>query len=573
MNLEDRRNESLPPIEPSSTWRFLDRRIVHSAAIWSAIIAGTAIAVLLWRNAPWWSLMFPLPIFALLGIEAVRWKKSSYRITDEQVEIKTGVLELKHRSVPRDRIRSVDISANPIHRFLGIATVKFGTGHRASSSESSALSLDAVTIDEAESIRRELLVDSVGSEDQELATINWAWLRYAPLSVMSVLLGLAVLGGGRQVLSTLGYELETDLAPQLFSWLPDVNWIAIVIAAVLGMVVIGVIATVGLFIENWWNFRLSRDDSGALEVTRGLFVNRSLTVEYERLRGVELAETLLLRLAGGTHTNTIAAGVGGWDDEANYVSASAVLPPAPKWRSQEVAAQILREERSPTAEASLITHFRAAKKRLVKVALLSVSAVVGALLLLGAWLTPFLIYIGLGFALVIYPIALALAVDAYRNLGHRLVGQYLVTRHGSLKRRTIALLRPGIIGWKVSQWAWHRKTGLCTVTVMTAGGRGGYYVKDVELSEGLRFADESVPGMIDQFLQRRPTGSTADLCEVASLRMDNWSPGQQSNKGWIRRFGCWLGVLQLSEEFARGEARGARPTRHKFLSRDSFIIS
>ncbi|MER7759658.1 PH domain-containing protein [Streptomyces sp. NPDC097619] len=78
-----------------------------------------------------------------------------------------------------------------------------------------------------------------------------------------------------------------------------------------------------------------------------------------------------------------------------------------------------------------------------------------------------------------------------------------MTRHGSLKRRTIAPRRDGVIGWRIGQWAWHRRSGLCRVTATTAGGRGAYHVKDVLLPEGLRFADEAVPGLLSPFLVGR----------------------------------------------------------------------
>lgn len=105
---------------------------------------------------------------------------------------------------------------------------------------------------------------------------------------------------------------------------------------------------------------------------------------------------------------------------------------------------------------------------------------------------------------VLYPVAVLFALDAYRNLGHGLTGRYLVTRHGTFKRRTIALRRDGLIGWKVNQWAFHRKSGLCKLTAITAGGRGAYQVKDIIMTTGIRFADEAVPGVLSQFVVHRP---------------------------------------------------------------------
>ena len=75
--------------------------------------------------------------------------------------------------------------------------------------------------------------------------------------------------------------------------------------------------------------------------------------------------------------------------------------------------------------------------------------------------------------MVFLPLAVALALDAYRNLGHALSGRYLVTRSGTLRRSTAALERAGVIGWTVKQSYFQRRAGLLTLTATTAAGRGG----------------------------------------------------------------------------------------------------
>ena len=94
-----------------------------------------------------------------------------------------------------------------------------------------------------------------------------------------------------------------------------------------------------------------------------------------------------------------------------------------------------------------------------------------------------------------------LAVDAYRNLGHAVAGNYLVTRHGAGVRWTVALQRSGVIGWTVSQSLFQRRTGLVTLTATTAAGHGEYAVIDVRTAEGLALAHHAVPGLLEPFLQ------------------------------------------------------------------------
>jgi putative membrane protein len=98
-------------------------------------------------------------------------------------------------------------------------------------------------------------------------------------------------------------------------------------------------------------------------------------------------------------------------------------------------------------------------------------------------------------------VAVLLAVDAYRNLGHALTCHYLVTRYGAGARSTVALQRSGVIGWTVSQSLFQRWAGLVTVTATTAAGHGGYPVIDVPTADGLAIAERAVPGLLGPFLQ------------------------------------------------------------------------
>lgn len=122
--------------------------------------------------------------------------------------------------------------------------------------------------------------------------------------------------------------------------------------------------------------------------------------------------------------------------------------------------------------------------------------------LLGALLTPVLLWTALGCAAVGVPLAVATALDAYRSLGHTLSGHYLVTRSGTVRRSTAALQRTGVIGWTVRQSLFQRRAGLLSITATTAAGGGAYTAHDTDASEGLAFASEAVPGLLEPFLER-----------------------------------------------------------------------
>ena len=92
----------------------------------------------------------------LVAMGVVRWRTTRYRITDERVELHSGWLNRQRRSVPRDRLRTVDATSTLLHRAFGLSVlhVRAATG---TSAEHQGLKLDAVTTAEAERLRKLLL--------------------------------------------------------------------------------------------------------------------------------------------------------------------------------------------------------------------------------------------------------------------------------------------------------------------------------------------------------------------------------------------------------------------------------
>ena len=106
-------------------------------------------------------------------------------------------------------------------------------------------------------------------------------------------------------------------------------------------------------------------------------------------------------------------------------------------------------------------------------------------------------------AAVLVPIAVLIAADRARNLGHTLVNGFLVTRQGSLVRRRSALSGAGVVGWNIRQSFFQRRAGVATLTATTAAGKQSYQVLDVPLGDAVRLADQVIPGLLTPFLEQR----------------------------------------------------------------------
>ncbi|WP_308214162.1 PH domain-containing protein [Umezawaea endophytica] len=488
---------------PALEWHRLDLRMLVVRPLNELLgLVPVLVGLIVLGGGDKWRIGMSVGVIVLVVLFGLlSWFTTRYRITDEQVELHTGLLVRKRLAVPRERIRTVDLTAKLGHRLFGLSAIRVGTGQHEKAGENGGVTLDAVSSQEAERLRQ-LLLDRarvvVVSTDADappheaskpLAKLDPKWLRFAPLTLS----GLVAVGGTFGVL--MNYAQELDLRRSAFSGLHDVvEWVtnaplALTIAVLLGVVlVLAVIASLLVYVVQFWGYRLTREADGTLRVRRGLLTTRSVSVDEDRLRGVEVQEPLLLRLGRGARTTAVATGLG------TKGESSLLLPPAPVAEAHRVAHEVLRESESPTG-STLRRHPLVALRRRVVRAVLPVLLLAGVL----AYFAPAWAWQA---ALALLPFAVLMGWDRYRALGHALTDRYLVTRSGSALRETVALQRGGIIGWRVSRSFFQRRAGLATVSATTAAGDGVYHVIDVDEETGLLLADAAVPDLLRPFLER-----------------------------------------------------------------------
>jgi putative membrane protein len=504
----------VPLLDEEGTWRRLHVRmlLIHPLRellqSWYLLVGLIFVGARSTADGRLWGL---LGVVMVIGLALARWFTTTYRVTPEQVQVRRGLLRREVLTVPRDRVRTVDVSASPLHRLLRLTRVTIGTGR--SDRRDDGLRLDGITTEEAQRLRGELLhrapapvAEPAGDRvaepaapapDTVLTQLRPAWLRYGPFSLSGLVI-VAVVAG---TLSRLVNESQVQLSQLGLQHTVDRlvhTSLLLAVPLVLAVLVIVVAVTSTLaYLVAFWGFRLSRQPAGTLHIVRGLLTSRSITIEERRLRGVELSEPLLLRLARGARCIAIATGlrVGRGAERGG----SLLLPPAPMTEAFRVAAAVLRDD-GPVA-APLTRHGPRARRRRYTRALLTTSLVPAVLALLWwqagwpSWPVPV--------SLLLLVLAVPLAEDRYRALGHTLSGQFLVIREGSLVRRRNMLARDGIIGWNLRQSFFQRRAGVITVEATTAAGRQRYAAQDIPDELAVRLADRAVPDLLAPFLIRR----------------------------------------------------------------------
>lgn len=503
-------------------WRRLDPRMLLIHPVQEAIRFLPALlgVFLLGRSrnggaGHWWEL---LSVTVVIGVGVMRYLTTRFRIRHGQIELRKGLVNRQVIATPEDRVRTVDVTAPPFHRLLGLAKVEIGTaGHTRE-----RLVLDALPLAAARTMREELIhlrsvtADRAGAPHTELPpptgmphtelppptpdpvaettllTLNPAWVRYAPLTMSGLVTALAVFGFTGQFLRSAiegAYVQDAVRALGGHAW-----WVSLLVGLASVAVAVSFLAVLGYILQNW-HFRLSRHQGGTLHVSRGLLTTRETSIEEKRLRGVEVGEPLGLRLAGGSRLKAITTGLSRREDDRG---SAWLVPPAPRSVVAGVARAVVGDDEALTAP--LTPHGPAARRRrflrtLLPAAVLAVGAAAVVWWLGLAWwllVLPALVILGAPF----------LARDRYAGLGHHLSSDHLVVRSGSFSRRRDVLQRTGIIGWTVQSTWFQRRVGLATLVATTAAGKQRYTAYDLPVAEAVAVAHEVDPALLEQFLAR-----------------------------------------------------------------------
>lgn len=444
-----------------------------------AVVLGSATG-----NSSWTIAAIALTI----AVGLARWFTTSYRIEPDEVQLRTGLLQRKVLSVPRNRIRSVSTDARLLHRLLGLTVLRISTGQEAKGDTEFAL--DAVQAEQVPRLRAILLADAVPVADapagRELARWQPSWLRYSPLSFT----GLAMIAAAAGVIYQAGVGAalrNSELAQSGIAVAERLGVLVSVVAGVVVVLVASVVLSVLRSLLTYGNLVLTRreipEKGGVLHLQHGLLRLREHTYDMRRMRGGTLREPLLVRAFGGARLDAVMTGVGGEGE------ASLLLPPCPAQTARTVLAGLIGNPEA--VGAPLQTHGPAAvRRRWTRAVTLPVLAGV-VILLVGV---PVWVWVLWALVLVC---ACLLAADRARSLGHLVRDGWLVARTGSLERRRDHLDTAGIIGWTVRQTYFQRRAGVATLIAATAAGEKRYQVLDVPAHHAWSVAVAATPWVAD----------------------------------------------------------------------------
>ena len=459
------------------------------------------LALLLAARRQWW--LLALGALVLLAWSTLEWLRRTYALEGGALRLEEGVLARKLRAVPFDRIQQVDLVRKPLHRLLGVATLRVETAGGGSAAE---VDLDVVTLDEAQALRASLLQAkarlagipvgqapasggdttagrapgprAAGSQvdtsvDLTAPRAERVLLRLGLGEVM-----LAGITGSRAAaaLVVLGpISQASDWFPGLSDWLfsrfdPEAvtptTPAAFAAVAVLGAVVwLGLAAASSIVTD--YGFTLARTGND-LVVRRGLLERREAVLPLARLQVVRIEESLLRRALGLASIRIQSAGRAGRSDQTASRLAIPVL--------QRAQVNRVLEELLPGAAPvpRLLLPPPAARRRAVTRSVVVATLVMAAIALLLWWLSALdVLTVPVAFGIVALPVlalAVTLGLAAYRHLGHATREGFLYARVGVAIRVTTAVPVAKAQSGSVRSSPFQRRAGLATLHVDIAGG-------------------------------------------------------------------------------------------------------
>ncbi|WP_395106105.1 PH domain-containing protein [Actinomadura sp. SCN-SB] len=433
--------------------------------------------------------------FTLIGLglgfvfHVIAWATFTYTVYEDRIELRRSLIGRSVTTIPRERIRGVDISAALPHRLLGLAIVHIDAG-----ADGGEGTLNAVGRHEADRLRGVLLGRGPGAPGEAeprrvLARMPPRWFVFAPLSGAYLLTPFALAGS---LIGTL-YNLSDDLGLITRERLSDLGHElvglptgTVLVLAVLFLLAMPVTSALAFAAFNW-DFRVYARD-GSVVAERGLVTRRSVSLERRRIRGVELTDNPFERLARVQRLGALVTGLG------DAVQRGRLFPAAPRHAAVDLAGRVLGPVPGP-----LVRHPPAARgRRIVR----AVAPPLGLAVLALFTGQSLLAYVFLGLSVLAVP----LGVDRYRQLGHATDESRLAVRSGSLRRRLVVVDHGAVVGWRLRRTLFQRRLGLATLDVAVGAGEGGYPAVDMAEHDAVAFAAHITPTWVEPFLadERRP---------------------------------------------------------------------
>ena len=429
-------------------------------------VSGVVVLLLFLATANDWGLAIAIAasagVLAIAGAyEVVYYRRFEYELTEDTLDISSGVISRREREIPYRRIQNVDVSRNVVQRALGIAAVNLETAGGSSTEGSIRYVVPA----EATRLQREVQRrksetssareetdengDPVGPVEEDLFAITPGELALVgALSFDGRLIGLlAFVGSGS--------------FPVLSGFLPSASAAMLTATAIVAIGILFLISWIlgaAVAFSNYYGFRLSRAGD-ELRYERGLFRRYSGSIPTEKVQTLTLSDNPAKRVLGYATLSIETAGYA--PGQGGEYGSQAAVPIASTGRVYELAREVESFGDPDFSRPPKRIRWRYAFRYTMVLALLS-----GVGFIADWWLTADLPWYLLAGLLVAVPPAAQLK---WKHRGYWLGEDHLLTRNGFWSRQIRVVPYYRIQNVIDTRTYFQRRWNVATVVADTAG--------------------------------------------------------------------------------------------------------
>lgn len=340
--LTARSASSTAPSGEEAEWRRL-----HPAYILTGLVRNLRglifpLAIVLFSRGFQGDLVF-FGISAIVALAAglmsfVGWLYFRYALTPGGLRVRSGVVARQERSVPYERVQSVDFEEAPLERIFGVVRMRVETA--AGGSSQSDIRLQALGQDEAEALRAEITARrqrtrgasgaepvhpsaayvrdegaaALPAEGELIRRLSWGALLAAGMTSGRIGPAAALIGASFQFTDDLIPEAWWERVPAYADGF-SLNWI-VVLALLVGIVAWAL--AIGSTILTFAGFELRRAGD-QLHVSYGLLDRRRSTIPIRRIQAVRVEEGWLRQPFGLAELRFDSAGYAGSAGDAGVL--------------------------------------------------------------------------------------------------------------------------------------------------------------------------------------------------------------------------------------------------------------
>jgi putative membrane protein len=416
------------------------------------------------------------------------WRATTYRVSGGAFHLKRGVLQKSERSLPLERIQSVNTVQGIVQRLFGVVEVRV---EAAGGGEEPEISLPALSQSAARTLREELTrtrrtSGEAGAFLQEepsptvLRRLSVRDLLVAGMTSGQIGIAASIVAGASQMVDGL---FPGNLAERLTEALLPRTVFAILLFVLAFVLFAWVLAILGTVLAHA-GFTLSRSSDGKyLHIKRGLFSRYETTVPLARIQAIKVVEGVLRQPFGLAAVRVESAGF------AEERGVSTILFPLLPRKEAEEFVRTAAPSFGVSLEDLKPLPARVRRRYALRAALPVLLVTTPAIIFFFPW--------SLSILLLALPAALY-GLLRHQAAGHSLDGDRLVLRFRRLARTTVVAPRGRLQSRGYSVSPFQRRLGLATLEVEVASGSGGaaFRLTDLEVVSAVDMVERLGPEVI-----------------------------------------------------------------------------